>query len=94
MKSIFHGYEFGDAVFILGTKVSGFVISVHYHLRKEASYIVEYVDASGNPQEREWSESQLNINDPAPAVSQPSPEPTNSCHESDLQDENVVRLHA
>lgn len=51
----------GDMVAILGSKVRGFVIAFTSHMRREDSYLVEYVDADGNPQEREWSESQLSL---------------------------------
>lgn len=51
----------GDLVRILGSKVQGFVVAFTCHLRREDSYLVEYVDAEGNPQEREWSESQLSL---------------------------------
>lgn len=49
----------GDLVRILGSKVQGFVVAFTCSLRSEDRYLVEYVDANGNPQEREWSESQL-----------------------------------
>jgi hypothetical protein len=49
----------GDLVRILGSTVMGFVVAFTCHMRREDSYLVEYVDADGNPQEREWSESQL-----------------------------------
>ena len=51
----------GDLVAILGSKVRGFVVAFTCHLRREDSYLVEYVDADGNPQEREWTESQLSL---------------------------------
>lgn len=51
----------GDLVRILGSKVQGFVTAFTCSMRREDSYLVEYVDADGNPQEREWSESQLQL---------------------------------
>jgi len=57
----------GDFVRILGSKVHGFVVAFTCHLRREDSYLVEYIDADGNPQEREWSESQLSLVEKAKA---------------------------
>lgn len=51
----------GDCVKILGSTVKGFVTAFTCYLRREDSYLVEYLDAEGNPQEREWSESQLSL---------------------------------
>lgn len=51
----------GDLVQILGSKVQGLVTAFTCSMRREDSYRVEYVDADGNPQEREWSESQLEL---------------------------------
>lgn len=53
------GFDWGDCVKILGSGVSGFVVAITFHLRREPEYLVEYVDATGSPQERWWSESQL-----------------------------------
>lgn len=52
-------FDFGDCVRILGSKVQGFVVACIFHLRREPAYLVEYVDAEGNPQERQWSHDQL-----------------------------------
>lgn len=57
----------GDLVRILGSQVKGFVTAFTCSLRREDSYLVEYVDADGNPQEREWSESQLSLVEKAKA---------------------------
>ena len=57
----------GDLVRILGSKVQGFVTAFTCSLRAEDRYLVEYVDADGNPQEREWSESQLALVEKAEA---------------------------
>ncbi|OAM78201.1 hypothetical protein [Devosia elaeis] len=57
----------GDFVRILGAQVKGFVTAFTCSLRREDSYLVEYVDADGNPQEREWSESQLSLVEKAKA---------------------------
>lgn len=60
----------GDLVRILGSQVRGFVTAFTCHMRREDSYLVEYVDADGNPQEREWSESQLSLVEKAKAEAQ------------------------
>lgn len=57
----------GDLVAILGSKVRGFVTAFTCSMRREDSYLVEYIDADGNPQEREWSESQLSLVEKAEA---------------------------
>ena len=55
------GLEWGDCVDILGSGVLGFVIAITFHMRCEATYLVEYIDGTGSPQERWWSESQLTL---------------------------------
>ncbi len=58
-------FEPGDCVRILGSKVIGFVVGEILHMRRQPQYIVEYVDAQGNPQERPWDEGQLTLVKPA-----------------------------
>lgn len=60
----------GDLVQILGSKVRGLVTAFTCSMRREDSYLVEYIDADGNPQEREWSESQLELIERAEAEAQ------------------------
>lgn len=59
------GFGPGDCVRILGSKVTGFVTGEILHIRRGVRYFVEYVDAQGNPQEREWDEGQLSLVRPA-----------------------------
>ncbi|HWJ89053.1 MAG TPA: hypothetical protein VNS12_13375 [Pelagibacterium sp.] len=55
------GFYIGDCVRILGSAIVGFITGWAVHMRKEATYWVEYIDGTGSPQEREWSESQLSL---------------------------------
>ena len=54
-------FDWGDHVRILGSKITGFVTATTFWMRREPSYQVEYIDADGTPQERFWSESQLQL---------------------------------
>lgn len=73
----------GDLVRILGSKVTGFVTAFTCSMRTEDRYLVEYIDADGNPQEREWSESQLHLVEKAEAE---------ALDWDEINGENVVQL--
>lgn len=54
-------YDLHDLVQILGTKAQGRIACCTISKYHECLYLVEYVDAAGNPQQGEWFHEQLTL---------------------------------
>lgn len=54
-------FDLDDIVRILNSRAVGRVVECTFSTRRDVTYLVEYVDADGNPQEREWSHDQLSL---------------------------------
>lgn len=78
-------YDLHDLVQILGSKCRGRVAAVTFSKYHEALYVVEYIDATGCPQQGEWFHEQLELIEPADAARAQAED------EEDLPD-NVVPL--
>lgn len=77
-------YDLHDLVQILGSACRGRVAAVTFSKYHEARYVVEYIDATGCPQQGEWFHEQLELIESADAERA-------QAEEEDLPD-NVVPL--